>query len=326
MEGTTTGPATFSEAFAADASSASSPSTDTTAASASTATTEPSAVGASPEASPQQPTGEPPRERWADILNNTRDKTRAEVLAEWRQQHGWAESVDRRAVEQAVRLAQTYQQDPSGYIRGVLAEGLANPQLAPLIRSELGRLLAQRQGASDDGEPQADIPVEFPDGSTKRVFSAEQLAKREAWLQQRWMGQVEQRMAPALGAAEKLQQQEAQHQAHAWSSGFVGEIAAYPGFAEHKAAIGQEVARVLNQHAGDRRVNDPSFLEAVTLRAYTKLVTPTLAQSAGKAAEKKLLDDLNTKAAASTSPNPGSAAPSSAKPITSFHDKGLQWR
>lgn len=307
-------PTSFAEAFAADASPASNPPAQSNdAAAAAQPTTETGTTPAADERSPFIP-----RQRFDEV------NTKLAEHKEWRDKHGWAETVDRAQVDQAVRIAQMYQQDRAGYLRSVLAESLADPQLAPLIRSELGRALAgQRQAGVEDSEPQADVPVDFGDGKIVRFYSAEQQAKREAWLQKQWMGQVEQKMAPALSAAEKLKQAEAKEQATTWSSGFVGELAKYPGFSEHKAAIYQDVSRQLAQSGAS---DDPAFLEAATLKAYTRIVLPTLAQKTAQQAESRLLDNLQQKAAASTSPNPGSAAPTTQKPITSFHDKALTWK
>jgi hypothetical protein len=48
-------------------------------------------AGSDPGTQTATATGEPPQERWSDILASARTKTRAEVEAEYKQKYGWAE-------------------------------------------------------------------------------------------------------------------------------------------------------------------------------------------------------------------------------------------
>lgn len=322
MEGnTTTGPSTFAEAFAADASSASTTSeTPQGAVSASAdATVPPAADGASPDGQPQQPAGEPPKERWPDILNNQRKAAKEEALAEWRQQYGWAEQADRAAIEQAVKIGQLYSQDRAGYIRQILAEAAADQALAPIVRSEAARLLSQGRGqqaaAPVDLQP---IPLQLEDGRTLPLYTAEQLTA----LKQQWADELRKEFQPAMQTAEQLkaaqEQYARQQEAQTFATSTFGELSKRANFKELQPQIAERLAKM--QLTSDH----PAEVRAAAFQIYLDLVEERRTGDLQKA-QSQLLDNLQQKAAASTSPNPGSAAPSTPKRITSFNDPALTW-
>src|SRR3990167_7631898 len=82
---------------AADSSSAPS-----TASPESTAPAQAPATAAPATGLAQDPSGEPPKERWPDILAHTRTKTEAEVTAklaqEYRTKYGWADQLQENPV------------------------------------------------------------------------------------------------------------------------------------------------------------------------------------------------------------------------------------
>src|SRR3990167_1346061 len=108
---------TMAEAFASDVAGAdplpADPSTaQTPAVPASADATVPPADATAEVPPATAPSGEPPKERWADILQNTRTKTRAEVEAEFHQRLGWAEAIDPSEVAQLQRWSESYRADP----------------------------------------------------------------------------------------------------------------------------------------------------------------------------------------------------------------------
>lgn len=299
-----TGPATFAEAFAADASSAADPSAS--------ATTPPAAAQPAQDAAGTTPADKDrspfiPRSRFDEV------NTRLGELTKWKEQHGWVEGVDRAAVDQAVQIAQRFQQDPGGYIKQLLSEAISNPQLAPMVRSEMARFLGQRPQAS--APPAAvdltPIPVQMEDGRTLNMLTAEQWDAREAKLREEF--------APAVQTAKELKaardEAEAIRQADAFAAASITPMMAFPQFKEHA----KEIAEYVNK--AKLATGHPAEVEAATLRAYATIVVPKLDQ----ASQSKLLDNLQQKAAASRSPNPGSAAPSAPADIKSFTDRRLTW-
>lgn len=315
---TTTGPTSFSDTSLtwSDAPSASdpipdSPVTDTPPASA----TETPATEATETGQPQQ--GEPPQERWADILANTRAKEREAALSEWRQKHGWAEQVNPQEFQQVAEMAKRASADPIGYLTDFIKELQGSPEHAAQLRSLAARALAQRSGAPAEQEPQPDLPIQLEDGRVVHLYSAEQQAKREAFLQQRWLQSVEQKLQPLQQSYE--QQQEA---AKAYAA------------QQDRLTYANQTAETAAKWKG---MSDPVFRQRVTERLAQMQVNGddkrdvSLAlhdaylavrdendQTATQKAQSQLLDNLQRKAAASTSVNPGSAAASTPKRVDRF--------
>lgn len=317
----TTGPATFAEAFAADASSASTPAAESPQADSASAdaTVPPASETPTDGSSPQQ--GEPPRERWDAILSNAREKAAAEARQQLEQQYAWANDPQQRAAfDQAVKLGQLYSQDRAGYVRQMLAEAMTDPTLAPAIRSEAGRLLREGRVPQAEQEPQPDLPIQLEDGRVVRLYSAEQQAKREAWVQQRMAEQLEQKFAPAMQTAQQFQalQQRAQQaqEAQIFATSFGQELSSLPHFNDLKAEIRDQLAKT--HLASDH----PAEVKAAALRIYTHLLSEKVLPGLSQKAETQLLDKLQQKAAASSSVNPGSAAPATPRRVTSFHELG----
>lgn len=312
--GASAGPTTFAEAFAADASPASDNSAQTT--------TPADAVDPPPgaESTPADDRSPfIPRSRFDEV--NTRLKT----AESWKQQYAWAEQIPQADLQKAIEIARKASADPVAYVQDVLAELQAHPEHSQKLKSLAARALAARTQAAEP-EPQPDLPIQLDDGRIVHLYSAEQQAKREAWLKRSWLTDVKQEFAPVIKTHEQIAKQ---HQAEIdkaegdkFATDFTGELKTlFPAFEAHKDKVGQEVVRMLAQYANDPRVNDRSFLEALTLRAAQKILGP-LQQST---AESSVLDTLQRKAAASSSVNPGSAAPSTPRAPRSFSDPSLTW-
>jgi hypothetical protein len=152
--------------------------------------------------------------------------------------------------------------------------------------------------------------VQLENGQVIPLYTADQLGA----LKQQWMQEMRTEFAPAQQTAEQFQKA-AQHyervqQADGFAKSFYGDLSKLPGFTEHKEAIRQELGttRLETDH--------PAEVRAAALAIYNRVVVPKLL--AGR--ESKVLEDLQQRAHAATSVNPGSAAPSSPRAITSFKD------
>src|SRR4051812_6347539 len=151
---TTTGPATFSDSSLSwsDAPSASAPSSESTPAdSASAAATEPPAADASDNGTAPA-AGEPPKERWNDILANARTKAAEEALAPY----SWAKQVDQQEFARVIEMSRKASADPIGYMQDFIKELQAHPEYSAQLRSLAAKALAQRsqQAPAVESEPQ----------------------------------------------------------------------------------------------------------------------------------------------------------------------------
>ena len=326
----TTGPTSFSDQSLtwSEDSSASTPTPESTPAdhASADATDPPAADATGVDTTPGA--GEPPKERWSDILANARAKAAEEALAPY----AWAKEVPQHDFQQVQRLAKRiFGADTSDRIAGLqeLVGELRreDPALEAQLRSFAARTLAQRaQTPPEPQEPQPDIPIDIQreDGTVERrhLYSAEQLAKRDAYLQQQWDRAMDQKIQPLRQTHDQLQAERAAAQAQAadqqFASGITSDIKSRPGVTED--AMKAMAAAIANDPHLPAK---PSYdqLALATERAYRTVVLPTLSRQA----EAKLLDSLKTKATASTSVNPGSAAPSTPHSPRSFHDASLVW-
>ena len=177
-------------------------------------------------------------------------------------------------------------------------------------------LAARGQGPQAPQEPQPDLPIQLEDGRVVHLYSAEQQAKREAWLQQQWLNAVDQKIQPIQQTHEQQiaerkaaeQRQQIEH----FTTTTYADMATWPGMDDkaNQAAVG-EYLKGLNVTS-----DDPREVQLLANEAYRKVVLPKLSQQA----QSTLLDNLKTKAAASTSVNPGSAAATTPKRINKFSD------
>lgn len=304
-----TGPTTFAEAFAADASSASEPSSQSPT---------PADAEVPPTAQESTPATED-RSPYVDRKRFDGVNERMKAAEDWKTRYAFLDGHDPGLVQQLLQQAQTfvpiaqmYQNDKAAFLRQ-----LANDD--PNLIAEMARVLASRRNQAP-AEPQL-VPVALEDGTVVQMPRNPQ-----EWLafhQQQWMQQVEQKMAPALTAAQKAQEAELTAQSEKAATDFVdGEMGKLPGFKENLDEIGKAVLAAVQQlPPNDPRLQNAEFLKALTYRAYTQVAVPRISQ----ASQSQTLDHLQRKAAASTAPNPGSAVPTTARDIKSFNDPRLQW-
>jgi hypothetical protein len=326
---TTTGPASFSElpgtAWSGDSSAPTPTSDSPETASASAATTEPPVETSTPDGTTPG-NGEPPKERWADILSNARAKEREAAIAEYRQKVGWAEQINQQDLHHAMSIAQKLRVDagPDAFVEGlraILAEGQQNPQIAAALRSFQGRALAQlrQQQAAPQGPDLHPIRVQLENGQEVGLYSADQITA----LRDQWLAQVKQEFQPVTKTIETLQAEraaaeQAQRVTHFASSTYQ-DMTTWPGMDSKENQ--RIVAHALTQARIDP--NNPQEVQLAAERAWRTHVAPQQSRQA----EAKLLDSLKTKAAASTGVNPGSAAPSATRAVTKFADLSADaWR
>lgn len=324
---TTTGPASFAEAFAADASSASNPTPETTpAASASADTIVPPAADGSEGSTPatgDSPQGPIPFDRHKAALENAR----AKAIEEWDQQYGWAKQVQPQEFQQIQQIARHFAGgDVLTGIQSLLAEARKDPAVDAQLRSFHARALAAARGqqpAQAEQEPQPDLPIQLEDGRVVHLYSAEQQAKREAFLQKQWLSQVKQEFQPVTETVEAYKAREAalakQQEIAQYVESTHADVVTWPGMDDkaNQVAVAEELKRM--------RVNedDPREVSLALNAAWRKVVAPKLSAKG----ESTLLENLQRKAAASTSINPGSAASTTPRSYKSFNDLPAEmWR
>lgn len=269
------------------------PSSDPTAQPAASATPETAATGQAAAAPTVSETtkGPIPFEVHHTALANARQK----AIDEYRQQHGWAETVDRAAVEEFARLGELYQRDRPAYIRQILAEAQTDPELAPIVRSIAGGVLGARTPQPPSFEP--DIPVYDDRGQlVAQTFSAQKVQDLVKHAVAEALGKevtpIKERFAEAdrrQAHREQLQQLDAE------ADRVTAVVSKLPHFKEHEPAIAEAIGQM---------PEGIDYREAGLL-AYINVVLPQLSTTE----RKKVLADLNQKPGASTvSPSGGTTA------------------
>jgi hypothetical protein len=256
---------------------------------------------------PSEP-GPIPYSRHKEILEGERTKL-AEQEAKW-QRVAWADELATAGytpeqIREAIGTQRALRENPVAALEELYGAIQNSPHYAEQARSFAGKLLGSKAQA-EDAEPQPDLIGQDANGQF-RVYSAEQLAKREAWLERRMVGQLEQRFQPLIQSHQQAQQRE--QQAELWRSA-EAELATYkdrPGFTEHKTEIAALV--------GQGRPLADAYNHILVTKVIPKL------QETGKA---QAMADFQKQAQAS------SAKPSTAAPVTpanpkSFFDKDLVW-
>ena len=261
------------------AGSSPAPSTVTTPASSTAAP----ATGAPAAVATQDParSTEPPRERWDSILDNARTKTRAEVEREFKQKYGWADEFHR---------------EPYTFVESWIDQLAQHPQYQQQLLAKAARLLNSRRGshaqAAPPEEPAADLPYVDGQGNVVgQTYSATQLKQWRDWDWAQREATLADRFAPLEQRAQRQEQAEqiAQLQATAsqHSQHTLTELRSQPYFKEHEA----DIKRAFADHPewGDN-------LHRAYLHVLTTRVLPKLSQTE----QAKVLDSLQTKAAATT--------------------------
>ena len=253
----------------------------------STAASTPAPASGAPASTPEATAA--PQSTEPGPIPYTRFKEVNDQLAELR----WAKGVDRSAIETADRIGRQYQTDRIGYLRSIIAESLADQELAPLLRSEAARVLAGARGTVPAPEPaiEPDIPVYDAQGQlVAQTFSADRVQQIVQRAIQDAIGKevnpikqtFAQQQAQAKAAADRQQMETT-------INAIYDRASTLPLFKDHDKEIAEAMGEFTNAH--------PS--EQVYL-AWAKVVLPKLDQSS----QAKLLGHLQTQAAgASVAPN-----------------------
>ncbi len=290
-------PATAHEAFAQVATAMESE----TSAQPGAATTAPAEIPdpTAPPSSTKQ--GPIPFDVHSKALENARIKASEEAIAKHRETFGWAESVDRAAVQQAQELGRLYSQDRAGYVRQLLAEAASDPVLAPVVRSEAARMLAAGRGQQAPSfEP--DIPVYDDKGTlVSQTFSA---GKVRELITHSVAEALAKELSPLKTDFESRQQREQAETEHRELVTSTQRIYAHaldvlPHFKENE----KEISDVFATMTGDDPRDD---LE----RAWKQVVGPKLSATATK----QVLDTFNKKQNAQTVDGSGKAASAPTRP------------
>jgi hypothetical protein len=278
--GSTAAPATGASApltSSPSASSASSAGTTSAPSSQDSAASAPTApVAAQPGQAPQ--TGEPPRERWDEILKNARNKTRAEVEAEYRAKYGKYDA---------------FEQDPLTAVRTWVEQAQHHSLYGPAIQQWLQSMQQARQPTPSIGEePQADVPIVDAHGQiTGYAFSEKQLKAWHTWNRAQEQREIEKRLSPLEQFAQQQQQEReyarVMHQASQQASMTLAQLREQPYFKEHEADIRQ--ALEAHEEWGDN-------VHAAYNHVLVTKILPTLSQ----AEQQRVVDSINQKAGATT--------------------------
>ena len=286
-------------AYAAqEASPASDPSTgDSPAASTSADAIVPPAEPSSGEVTSTQP-GVPPEGRWPSILDNARREAAARAEEAWKP-YEWAKQVDQNQFNEMVGWYQRANADPVTFAQELIQSLQQHPVHGQALRSLAAKALSSGRGQE---EPQPDLPLQLEDGRTVHLYSAQQLAKREAWLRSQITQQLHTEMQPFKAMQKAQEQQAAADAATSFATTLTGNLGKLPGFNEHKADIAKWIAnaRLESDH--------PAEVRAAALEAYTAIVVPKLSTSVRQG----VLTDLQHKAGAATV-NPSHARTSAPK-------------
>jgi ribosomal protein L7/L12 len=240
--------------------------------------------------------GEPPHERWPDILQSARKKEREAALTEWREKYGWAESVPREQLEGMAGWYSKYQDDPAAFLEEAYKETLNHPIHGPTAKSRVGRMLASmRQAPAPQAQPEPtfepDVPVMNEQGQiVSRTYSADLVKQMLAHEIDKRIQPLKQDYDTRQETAKQAQAREQQQaQAHAQADADVAYVTKRPLFAEHKA----EILKVFQENP------------KLSIReAYDHVMDTKVLPSYGQKAEATVLSDLQRKANAATV-NPG---------------------
>lgn len=241
------------------------------------------------------------------------------ALKEWKDKHGWAESVtpDQRAF--LSDLATRAQTDPVGLASEMLAFAARNPRYRRQVENLIGGLAPRQASASTptaaDEEPQPDL--QLPDG--RLLYSADQLAKWHQWSDKQSEKRLAERLKPYDEMKARLEEQT--RLAESWQSA-VGTAQAFkpyleslPGFTEHKD-------KIIEVYQGMKFENEQQAQMGI-MAAYHEVVLPKL-QANGQSAA--VADHARRAAATTARPVGTQTGGSKAKTIPFAEALAQEWR
>jgi hypothetical protein len=236
--------------------------------------------------------GSMPVHRHQAVLTNARNKTRAEVEAEFRSRYGWVDEqqLDRARVEQATGLMRA----------------LEGPHKAHALRTLATALGVDLAPPPAPKEPEGPPPADLVTADGQEVYSAKQMAKWHDWQQQQYdkkLSAIEARFTPFL---QKQQLGELREAANAEAGTTLAECRAqWPQFT---ALEGDIKARM----TADRSLS----LERAYIQAFASKGLPALQAQH----DTDRASQLQRKAAASSAP------PSAPRAVTPLRDRDRDTR
>lgn len=306
---------TFAQAFASDA--ASTP-TDSQA-QPEAATTQPAETTDAQATLNPSTDKAPPQETWPKILENARTKAKAEATAEFDRDHGWAKSIPRETIQEWSGIASLMASDPAQFLEKYFAEAATHPTFGPHVKSWAAKNLAARTPKAD-AMPAPDVQIVGADGQvTGMAYSDKQQVAFADWQKRQVLAEVGKELAPYKQEREQRLADEKQRAAEAEQTKLAKQqdtiadqtVAKIDRILDKNVALYAHVQALIDAGA------DP--IDAA-LEVREKHIAPQLEGNA----QKKVLDTLQTKAAAQGM-NPAAASPATSRRPKSFNDPGLTW-
>lgn len=229
--------------------------------------------------------GEPPRERWADILDHARQKTRAEAEAEFARRFEPYAAFER---DPLTAVVQWLEQAEQHSVYGPLVQQYLNGRLKATARPEPGE------------EPKPDVPLVNDQGQvTGMTFSDKGLKAWHQWNEVRLKGEWDERFGKLERSnaerASRDEQQAIQHQAVSQAHETLTTLRQVPYFKDHEPAIRQAL------------VDHPEWGDNVHA-AFTHVLTTQILPGLGQAEQRSAVQALTGKGAATTISPQGTAS------------------
>lgn len=173
-------------------------------------------------------TGEPPRERWNDILANARQKTRTEVEAEY---------------QQRFEPYKQFEEDPWGAVQNWLERASSHSHYGPILQDYFSKRGQARQAQAPQ-EPKPDVPIVNEQGQvTSYTYSADALKQWREWNNSTLQQQFDEKFRPIEQREAQRQQretvQEIRQEADRMADTTLGELRQVPHFKENEALVRQ---------------------------------------------------------------------------------------
>ena len=229
--------------------------------------------------------GEPPRERWNDILGNARTKARAEAEAEFKQRYSKYDE---------------FESDPWAAVQGWLSHAGKHSLYGPMVKDWAGKHLKSFEGPDHlAAEPKPNVPIVDAQGNiTGYTYDDKTLREWQRWNEQQLNARWEERLSPLEQREQQRQQREEVQEVHqtAMSNAHttLTALRQQPYFKEHEPAIRQ--ALLEHEEWGDN-------VHAAYNHVLVTQILPTLSQ----AEQRQVVDQLTGKGAGSTVPAGGTA-------------------
>jgi hypothetical protein len=229
-----------------------------------------------------------------EVHRKALDNARVKAVAEFREQSG---------IDKAVKFAGQINESATGFWKNYTQELLAHPEHGQVLRSELGRMFGSiRQPVTPQAEPMPEPDVHIVDAQgnvTGKTYSAEQLAKRDAWNRQQVLAEVSKDLQP-------IKAERAKREADAQAAETAAKVTAATD--QHLTRIDKilDGRKDLYAQVNALMAADDS-LDA--LDAAFQVREQHIVPGQGAEAQRKALESIKQKAAGNTGGHAGAATP-----------------